>query len=392
MVLAIGPQNYGTQQTATVSDKAGGKGDFAPVIAVLPKQLSAALISQLSGQTTAAKILSFGAGNTATLEVRGKPLEVTLKGLPAGQGAGDTLLINFQAEDGEANLQAQTVSGKQVSAGLLNKSEAADALTPSSSLDPKTVQTGSTTQQLSDTARLLGALTQLENSAEGPLVITVGANPATDANSDAANVEGGGETLLNKTELNAKTIEAFTTQLVKNMATAIEQSGLFYEAHLEEWSTGERSMEDIKSEPQANWKEEDALDEDTPMDSGRPKESAKLVSSQLGMLDRPQMNLSMMGLFNDRVELTIEQEQKRNRKTKEIPAWFATVKMNLPELGPLEMRITMTQEQCNVHLKANSQTRGLIAGALPELNESMTAAGLKLSALAMNDESKNGQR
>ena len=392
MVLAIGPQNYGTQQTATVSDRSGGKGDFAPVIAVLPKQLSAALVQQLSGQTTAAKILSFGANNTATIEVRGKPLEVMLKGLPPGQTTGDTVLINFQAEDGEANPQTLSVSGKQVSAGLLNKSEEAEALTPSSNLDPKTSQINSTTQQLSGAARLLGALTQLESAAEGPLVINVAANPLSNPNGEATSIEAGGETLLNKAELNAKTIEAFTTQLVKDMATAIEQSGLFYEAHLEEWSTGERSMEDIKSEPQASWKDEDALDEEIPMDSGRPKESAKLVSSQLGMLDRPQMNLSMMGLFNDRVELILEQEQKRNRKTKEIPAWFATVKMDLPELGPLEMRITMTQENCNVHLKTSTQTRGVIAGALPELNESMTAAGLKLSALAMNDESKNEQR
>lgn len=391
MVFAIGPQSYNTQQTSAVADRTSGATEFSPVIALLPRQAGSNLLNQLAGQTTAARILSLGPGNTAQIEVRGNPLEVKLKNLPTGQTAGDTLLINFRFEDDAQDARSVAVAGQSLVRGAVDKSEVSKALSSSIGSDLAQTDSPSSAEQLSSAGRLLGNLARIDAQLDGPFVIEAGDPGATlDRELNAENRTSGAAAGAAQAQASDKAIAQFAATAMREMAKSIENSGLFYESHLQEWSEGNRSTESLESEPQAKWSEEDSISEDRPVDPGKPKESNKLVASQLGHLDRPMINLAMPGFFGDRVELTIEPEQNQRREPKAKPVWYATVKMQLSHLGQIDLRLTMTSDQCNLHVKASPETRDAITGALPELDASMAAAGLRLTAQAMNREASDG--
>lgn len=405
MVQAIGPQSPGTRGPGAVSDKVASGGVFTPIIAILPRQLQSALVTQLAGQTTAARLLSLSAGGLAQIEVRGTPLEVQLKNLPAGQNPGDTVLVNFRTDEPGDDPGALTIRGGSVDRSAANRNtEALRTDSQLSALPGNTVGGASSAQQLSDAGRLLGALSQLEAASDRPFIIAVNSaaadlpegSPSTTAGALATATAGSsrfsesGTDAMRSTSLSSTetgmTVDAniaqYTARMMQDMMKAIESSGLFYEAHLAQWNEGQRSEEDLRNEPQATWTDEDALGDGKMPDGAQPRESAKLVAAQLGQLDRPVMHMTLPGFFNDRVDLSIEPEQSRNRDPKKPAAWFATLKMDLPQLGHLEMRVTLMQGQCNVNVRTDAEHRGLIAAGFPELMDAMSAAGLKLTAQA----------
>ncbi len=397
MVQAIGPQTPGTRGPGAVGDRIASGGGFAPIIAILPRQLATGTLQQLAGQTTAARLINLSAGGLAQIEVRGTPMEVRLKNLPSGQNPGDTVLINFRTEDMPDDPASLTIRGGSVERGASSRNTEAlrsDAALPSRSGDA--AGTPSTDQRLSDTGRLLGALSRLDSSADAPFTIAVGSAaddrfseggmPGASSRGGSAslfnNVEGAGSSGVAGTDTVDQAIARYAAQTIADMVKSIENSGLFYEAHLQEWNEGQRSEDDIRNEPQNSWGPEDVLDDGDTPGTDQPRESTRVVAAQLGQLERPAMHMTLPGFFNDRVSLTIEPEQRRQKETKQIPAWFATLRMDLPQLGPLELRITLMGNQCNVVVKTDEQTRGVVSAAFPELMEAMSAAGLSLNAQA----------
>lgn len=405
MVQAIGPQTPGTRGPGNVGDRVASGGGFAPIIAILPRQLATSTLQQLAGQTTAARLISLSASGLAQIEVRGTPMEVRLKNMPTGQNPGDTVLINFRTEDMPDDPSSLTIRGGSIERGTASRNTEAlktDAALPARSSEA--VATASSDQRLSDAGRLLGALSRLDNSADGPFTIAVGSAadnrfseggmPGTGARSAAGtllnNVEGSASGAVSGTDTVDQAIARYAAQTIADMVKSIENSGLFYEAHLQEWNEGQRSEDDIRNEPQNSWGPEDSLDDGDMPGTDTPRESTRVVAAQLGQLERPAMHMTLPGFFNDKVSLTIEPEPKRTKETKQIPAWFATLRMDLPQLGPLELRVTLLGNQCNVVVKADEKTRGVVNAAFPELMEAMDAAGLSLHAQAAKRDDADG--
>jgi hypothetical protein len=402
MVQAIGPQTPGTRGPGTIGDRVASGGGFAPIIAILPKQLQTTLVNQLAGQTTAARLIGLSASGLAQIEVRGTPMEVRLKNMPAGQNPGDTVLINFRTEDMPDDPASLTIRGGSVERGASSRNTEAlrsDAALPSRSSEA--MVNASSDQRLSETGRLLGALSKIESSLQSPFTIEVnaagedrfteGASTASRSGSSLFNnVEGSAAGSVSGTDTVDQAIARYAAQTMADMVKSIENSGLFYEAHLQEWNEGQRTEDDLRNEPQSSWGPEDVLDDGDIPSTDQPRESTRVVASQLGQLERPAMHMTLPGFFNDKVELTIEREQKPSKETRQIPAWFATLRMDLPQLGPLELRVTLLDNQCNVVVKTDEQSRGVVSAAFPELMDAMNAAGLSLNAQAAKRDEGDG--
>lgn len=398
MVLPIGPQTLGTRNAGTVADRVTSGAGFAPIIAILPRQLQTNLLQQLAGQTTAARLLSLTAGGTALIDVRGTPLEVRLKNVPTGQNPGDTVLLHFRTE--ESADETGVTAGRAGGAGSGGSVRNAEALRTDAQLAGRAA-TGalpvSSEQQLSDTARLLGTLSRIENAAEVPFTIDVvltADEAATSTEADASpllRLGGGsirgagleGTAGSDATQTTDQAIARYAAQTLQDMVKAIETSGLFYESHLAQWNEGERSEADLRAEPQATWGAEDSMDESTLPDASQPRESVRHVAAQLGQLERPALHMTLPGFFNDRVYLSIQRDEPpRPRDIKQPPAWFATLRMDLPHLGPLEMRITLLDSECTVRVSSSAESRSVVSAGFRELMDAMSAAGLKLNAQA----------
>jgi flagellar hook-length control protein FliK len=71
----------------------------------------------------------------------------------------------------------------------------------------------------------------------------------------------------------------------------------------------------------------------------------------------------------------------------------ADIQINPPQLGPVEVRITIQNDQANVYFTAqNSAVREAIQAALPRLNEMLAQGGLSLGQASVGAESFAGQQ
>jgi flagellar hook-length control protein FliK len=71
----------------------------------------------------------------------------------------------------------------------------------------------------------------------------------------------------------------------------------------------------------------------------------------------------------------------------------ADIQINPPQLGPVEVRITIQHDQANVYFTAqNSAVREAIQAALPRLNEMLAQGGLSLGQASVGAESFAGQQ
>ncbi len=70
----------------------------------------------------------------------------------------------------------------------------------------------------------------------------------------------------------------------------------------------------------------------------------------------------------------------------------ADIQINPPQLGPVEVRITIQNDQANVYFTShNSAVREAIQAALPRLNEMLAQGGLSLGQTSVGSESFAGQ-
>ena len=72
---------------------------------------------------------------------------------------------------------------------------------------------------------------------------------------------------------------------------------------------------------------------------------------------------------------------------------FAEIRMNPPQLGPIEIRISVTQDQASVWMNAHhSVTRDALEQAIPRLREMLQDAGLTLSDTNISSNSNSSQQ
>ncbi|MCX7250482.1 MAG: flagellar hook-length control protein FliK [Burkholderiales bacterium] len=169
---------------------------------------------------------------------------------------------------------------------------------------------------------------------------------------------------------------AEVAQLTQNLQQSLEGSGLFYESHLEQWSRGERTLDQIRQEPQ-NRPGGDAL-------------AAQLLPQQLDTLE--QRRLVWQGeLWPGQPmqwELVREQDQSQQPREQDQPAaWETVLKLELPQLGQVNATIRLQGEQAQVRLRVMDEAAAAALQAdQSRLDDALAAAGTVLGGFLVQRE------
>ncbi len=176
---------------------------------------------------------------------------------------------------------------------------------------------------------------------------------------------------------------ADTAQLTQNLQQSLEGSGLFYESHLEQWSRGERTLEQIRQEPQNR--------------TGGEALTTQLLPQQLDTLE--QRRLVWQGELwpGQPMQWELVQDKDPDRQAREPgqpAAWETVLKLELPQLGQVNATIRLQGEQAQVRLRVLDE---VAAAALQAdqtgLDDALAAAGTVLGGfLVQRDAAVPGRR
>lgn len=161
---------------------------------------------------------------------------------------------------------------------------------------------------------------------------------------------------------------ADVAQLTQNLQQSLEGSGLFYESHLEQWSRGERTLDQIRQEPQ-NRPGGDAL-------------AAQLLPQQLDTLE--QRRLVWQGELwpGQPMQWELVQEKdpgQQSREQGQPAAWETVLKLELPQLGKVNATIRLQGEQAQVRLRVLDEAAAAALQAdQGRLDDALAAAGTVL--------------
>ncbi|MAZ08965.1 MULTISPECIES: flagellar hook-length control protein FliK [unclassified Limnobacter] len=394
------PPNVNSVLQSNPGDRvSSGKGEIAPVVAILTRQLPLPQAQQLAGQTALVRVVKGGPGNEAELEFAGQNIQVKL---PPGRQltAGEMVTVAFALSGKGDDLSAGGTSGGKKIA------DARNLLTtlPTSTDDGEAQDSPSFVDRLSGTARLIGLLERLGQGSPTQVstsVMTSLKQLSTQFQTQAA-LPGALLAESDNTTPNARTLAQTTPQtqiqqaqgvntlnnslagvLAKQVSAAVENSGLFYESHLQQWANGQRSTDQIAKEPQARFGQEQVISEKG-LNPAAVEQSVKLVTAQLAALDNNRISLALSGLLGHPVQIDIEPDQeepseqdKQNNEEAARP-WVARLKLDMAHLGELNVRVRMVGSQCDVQITGPARSKQAIDPHWQSFRQAMDDKGLKL--------------
>ena len=163
--------------------------------------------------------------------------------------------------------------------------------------------------------------------------------------------------------------------LAVQLQNAIENSGVFYESHLKQWNDGNRSVDQIRQEPQ----------------NLNPNQEAAnaIIPLQLGVIENK--NLIWFGTIwpDQQMEWDVSKYPKQGQPDtgeEDNPGksvWLSTLKLELPNLGSLTARIRLQGNQTRLDINTdNPEVRETLKAHSEHLANSLASAGISLETLA----------
>lgn len=337
--------------------------------------------------------------------------------LPVGTKAGDTVpmtvistdprptfLLGQQPNGPTVTLSApgqladrflQTVAQEGVSAPVVAKPALPLAPTVGTEVPATPVPTAAPTS-LSNTGRLINVI--LQNAQE----------------------QGAPATIVGKTPLIASS-GTNTPQVANALRDSLTYSGLFYESHVAQWASGERTAAELLREPQAHLAQQhagaastqdgDQIKELRLMQNQAPDAQAKVAAGQSAEGDKINIpptlnteasrliNLQLDTLENRRVlwqgELSpgqpMEWEVSEDTPERGAPeaeqSWKSTVRFEMPTLGAVAATIHMVGGHVHVQVRAASDaTAATLRTHGRDLASAMEAAGSALDSLTVKQD------
>ena len=196
---------------------------------------------------------------------------------------------------------------------------------------------------------------------------------------------------------------ADTPQLTATLARTVENSGLFYESHLQQFAAGMRTLTQLTQEPQAQplsmaprTADMEAARVLAPQPDAAATSSASapavhpanlsLVRQQLELLAQPQFRWSGEAWPGTTMDWDIAEDEKKQGAAADDPAaaprWTTRLAMSLPNLGAVEARLSLAGNTLQLRLAAReSATVNLLDEAGAELPARLGAQGLQLTGL-----------
>ncbi len=397
------PPSVNTVLQSNPGDRvASGKGDIEPVVAILTRQLPLPQAQQLAGQTALVRVVKGGPGNEAELEFAGQNIQVKL---PPGRQltAGEMVTVAFALSGKDDDLSAGGTSGGKKIADTRNLL----ITQPTSNDDGEAQESPSFVDRLSGSARLIGLLerlgkgsttqvstsvmtslkqlsTQFQNQTAIPVALlaqpeNADQNSRTLVQSTAQSATQQAQSVNTTNNLN----NSLAGVLAKQVSAAVENSGLFYESHLQQWVNGQRSTDQIAQEPQARFGQDQVISEKG-LNPAAVEQSVKMVTAQLATLDNNRISLALSGLLGHPVQIDIEPDpeeiakKEENQNEEAARPWIARLKLDMPHLGELNVRVRMVGSHCDVQITGPARSKQAIDPHWQSFRQAMDDKGLKL--------------
>lgn len=181
-------------------------------------------------------------------------------------------------------------------------------------------------------------------------------------------------------------------QLAAALARSVAGSGLFYESHLLQFFTGERSLAQLQQEPQSGLVLlSAAADSDsTPTHVPAASHATASIAADAIPLVRQQLELLALSQFRWSGEAWPEAgmeweitEQGRRQPDDDTPrSWSTCLSMALPRLGRIELRLSLSNHSWRAELgAAEAATIKSMQGGGARLQQRFSTAGLHLGGL-----------
>lgn len=160
------------------------------------------------------------------------------------------------------------------------------------------------------------------------------------------------------------------------LSQAVEFSGAFYESHLKAWAQGDRSLEQVRQEPQNQTLLKSSSEEaaQTPAN--------QLLPAQLHAHENRHWIWRGDLLPGQTFEWQIKDdtpEQSEQKMRPEEKSWQTLVKFNLPHLGPVQAIIHLTGSKASFRLSAeNILSREFLLQGKDQLQLSLESSGTEM--------------
>ncbi len=224
----------------------------------------------------------------------------------------------------------------------------------------------STAEVIGSTARLLSNLT--EHSLEKPVVQQLGSKPV----------------------FEAEQIGQDTQLLAAELRDALGKSGLFYESHQAQWVRGERSIAQLREEPQNILLGKTSADAApfVQQDAAQPiaRELIHLVQQQLHTLEQHHLVWTGQVWPGQQMQWEIQgQPERQSGQTEDQRQWSTEMELALPGLGDIHARLVFSKSGLRLNLRAADEaTSALFTRALPDLKNALSDAGIALASAAVD--------
>ena len=181
-----------------------------------------------------------------------------------------------------------------------------------------------------------------------------------------------------------------TAELAGKLYTALSQSGLFYESHQAQWLAGSRNTAQLLQEPQnVNRTQATMTDENTSKPlimqdrisfPGVPDYLQPLIHQQLNVLETRQVQWQGQIWGNQEMSWTIQEQPSRPPQDAEQQLWSTQIYLNLPNLGEVTATLLFTLSGLKISIEAaQDTTRKKLSSASTALVSSLTEAGIAIT-------------
>lgn len=276
-----------------------------------------------------------------------------------------SFLVKIADATARMNLPASTGVGEKLTLTLIGKEPRPTFLL---NTDPELATPASTssTTSLSNTAKLIdNLLHNLPNSTQSSPII--GKSPI------------------------VPQADFTTPQLANALQDTLTKTGVFYESHLNQWVNGQRTLAEIKQEPQAQLISQVATMVTEPKATQASSETtvptltqplAQLVNQQLQTLEQNRIIWQGEVWPGQTMQWEVSEEPPETSHAQEQTSWRSDVRFEMPQLGTITATLRLSGERLTLQIHADTEAAAVqLKSHGNKLNDALAAAGIPLDGL-----------
>ncbi|ARU31515.1 hypothetical protein CAP31_07330 [Sulfuriferula sp. AH1] len=271
-----------------------------------------------------------------------------------------SFLVKIADATTRMNLPVSTNIGDKVALTLISKEPRPTFLLNSEAMLPHEIS--SSTTSLSSTAKLIDTLLHNAPTGQQAEPAVIGKTP-----------------IIPQAGLSAP-------QLANALEQTLTKTGVFYESHLNEWVNGQRTLIDIKQEPQAQQTSQISTATDTKL-SASPAETVnqtltQLVNQQLQTLEQNRILWQGEVWPGQTMRWEVSEDTPEAVSEQMQTSWRSEVRFEMPQLGLITATLQLTGERLTLQIHTDT---ALAAAQLQaqgnKLGDALAAAGIPLDGL-----------